>query len=204
MPIITQVSVQEKNKKRCNLFVDGEFKTGILVETAVKFGLKKGKEIDEASLLSLLSENEKKEAVEKAVEYATGGLKTTKQVKDYLIKKGFSVESAFHAIDVLKNYGLIDVVNYAKRYIESCGRSQGSKLIFFKLIQKGVKKEDIEKAFEDAVYSAEDGAFSVVEKYMKGKEKTRENKIKAYRYLVGKGYGYDEINSAIDKFFGEE
>ena len=80
MPIITQVSVQEKNKKRCNLFIDGEFKAGILVETAIKFGLKKGKEIDEESLLSMLAENEKKEAVEKAVDYATKGLKTKKQV----------------------------------------------------------------------------------------------------------------------------
>lgn len=204
MPVITLVSVQEKNKKRCNLFIDGEFRAGILVETAVKFGLKKGKEIDERSILTMLAENEKKEATSKAVEYATKGLKTKKQVKDNLIKKGFSAESVYHAIDVLKNYGLIDDVNYAKRYIESCGKTQGKKLILFKLMQKGIKKEDIEKALENAEYFAEDGAFTVLGKYMKGKEKSRENRVKAYRYLAGKGFGYDEITSAINKIFGEE
>ena len=204
MPIITQVSVQEKNKKRCNLFIDGEFKAGILVETAIKFGLKKGKEIDEESLFFMLTENEKKEAVEKAVDYATKGLKTKKQVRDNLLNKGYSIESVYHAIDTLKNYGLIDDVNYAKRYIESCGKTQGRKLIYFKLMQKGIKKEDVEKAFGEAEYTAGDGAFTIAEKYMKGKERSRENKVKAYRYLAGKGFDYDDINSALGKLFKEE
>ena len=71
-------------------------------------------------------------------------------------------------------------------------------------MQKGIKKEDIEKAFYGAEYVSGDGALTVAEKYMKGKERTRENKTKTYRYLAGKGYDYDDINSALDKLFKEE
>ena len=204
MPIITLVSVQEKNKNRCNLFIDGEFRTGLLLETAIKFGLKKGKEIDEKSLLALLSENEKKEAVVAATDYATRGLKTKKQVKDNLVKKGYSLDSAYYAIDKLKSYGLIDDVNYARRFIESAGKNQGKKLIAYKLMNKGIKKEDIETAFDGAIYSGEESAVFVLEKYMKNKERTKENKVKAYRFLAGKGFSYEEINSALNGIFGDD
>lgn len=204
MPIITSVSVQEKKKNRCNLFIDGEFRTGLLVEIAVKFGLKKGKELSEKDISDIILENEKKEALEKATDYASRGLKTKKQVKDNLLKKGYSVSVAYYCVDTLKDYGIIDDVNYAKSYIESVGKKEGKKLIFYKLMQKGIKKEDIEKAFSESEYHGDDGALITLEKYLKNKEKNLETKAKSYRYLSGRGYGYEEILNAISKFFGEE
>ena len=59
MSKITAITLQEKNKKRCNLFVDGEFFAGISVETALKNRLKVDLEIDQKSLKEILDEDER-------------------------------------------------------------------------------------------------------------------------------------------------
>lgn len=204
MHTITSITVQEKNKERCNLFVDNEFKCGLSLETVMKYRLKKGEQIDEERLNVIILEGQKNDALNKAVEYVSKALKTKRQVKDYLIKKGYDEQIAYYVIDKLKEYELIDDVVFAKRFIEYAGKNQGRKLIEYKLFNKGVKKSDIESAFIDVEFTPINGALNVLEKYMRNKEKTIENKAKAYRYLAGKGYMYEEIDSAISKIFKGE
>ena len=69
MAKITSISVQEKNKKRCNLFLDNEFFAGVSLETALKFRLKVGLEVDQKDLAEILFDSEKIEALEKSISY---------------------------------------------------------------------------------------------------------------------------------------
>ena len=43
----------------------------------------------------------------------------------------------------------------------------------------------------------------IVQKHLKNKEKTKENIAKTYRYLIGKGFSYEEASYAL-KFFIED
>ncbi len=141
--------MQEKRKDRCNLFIDGEFYAGVSLETVMKFRLKAGTETNEKELGEMLAEAEKSEALEKAFSYVSETLKTKRQVKEYLLRKGFSEKACFYAIDKLKEYGYINDAEYAKRFIESTGKTQGKRLMAFKLMAKGVRKEEIESAYEE-------------------------------------------------------
>ena len=76
MPEITQITVQTKNKKKCNLFVDGEFFAGVSIESIIKNGLKVGQHVDAKELTELLQENERAEALSKAADYISKALKT--------------------------------------------------------------------------------------------------------------------------------
>ena len=127
-------------------------------------------------------------------------LKTKRQVKDYLLKKGYNEDVAWQCVDRLKEYGYINDVDYAKRYIEISSKKQGRRLIEFKLMQKGIKKEDIALAYDDLDLNDSEDAKLVAQKYLKNKEKTKENLAKAYRYLVGKGFNYDQITLALSEF----
>ena len=54
MAKVTQISIQERNKERCNIFIDGEYKFALSLELVLKYRLKVGvelgdKEIDEIS-----------------------------------------------------------------------------------------------------------------------------------------------------------
>ena len=200
---VTGVIVQEKNKERCNLFIDGEFKTGLSIAPAVKFGFKKGKILNEKILNDIISDDAITDAQVKAVGYISGASKTAKQVANYLAKKGYMEEQIVLVVNHLKDSGLINDMAYAKNFIETVGDKQGRRLIEFKLLKKGIKKEDIESAFGNINFNPQEGIKQVLVKYMKNKDKSRENKSKAYRYLMGRGYLFDEIESAISEFFGE-
>ena len=203
MPIITEIKIQEKNKKRCNLFIDGEFFSSISLETTIKNNLKKGQEVDQKELSVLIEESNKVEALSKAVDYVSKALKTKRQVKDYLIKKGYTEEIAWYCVDKLKEYDYINDEKYSERFIESTSKTQGRKLVEYKLMMKGVRKEDIALAYENVEVDNKENAKNIAEKYLKNKEKTKENLAKAYRYLIGKGFSYEEASFALSQFNGD-
>ena len=200
MPVITSVLIQKNNKNRCNVFVDNQFYCAINVETVVKNQLKSGVEIDKESLDNLIFESQKQEALTKAADYISKNLKTKKEVKDYLVKKGYTEQVAWYCVDKLKEYDYIDDKHYSKCYIESVSKRQGRRLTEYKLMMKGVKKEEIESAYLETEVNDKENAKLVAEKYLKNKEITKENLSKAYRYLIGKGFSYDEATFAIKEF----
>lgn len=201
MPKITCISIQQKNKNRCNLFVDEQFFASLSLELVYKYRLKEGQDIEPDKLNDIISKNERQDALVKATNYIAKAIKTKRQVKDYLLKKGYSEEIAYYCIDKLKEYKYIDDVDYSKRFINSYSSNQGKKLLEYKLIEKGVKKQDIECAFENSEVDYLQNAISVAKKYLKNKELNFETKAKAYRYLISKGFSYDEANSALSQFF---
>ena len=200
MQKITAITAQERKKDRVNLFVNGEFFAGVSLETVLKLRLKVGDEVEESRLKEILLEAERTDAIQKAADYALKTLKTKRQVKDYLIKKGYSEETAWQAVDKLKEYGYIDDVEYSKRFIESTSKTQGKRLIEYKLMAKGVKKDDISLAYESAETDDNEHARNLAEKYLKNKEKTKENVLKAYKYLIGKGFSYEQADYAVKPY----
>lgn len=197
---ITAITAQKKHKDRCNVFIDGEFRFGLSLETLMKNRFKVNDEVDEKALTELVNESEKVDALNKAVNLISKTLKTKRQIKEYLINKGYTEEIAWYVVDKLKEYNYIDDAEYSKRFTECTSKTQGKKLLEFKLMAKGVKKEDIEKGFNNAEVDMQANCNALCEKYMKNKENTKENIAKAYRYLVGRGFSYEEVSNALSKF----
>ncbi len=205
MAKITAITAQVKNKKRCNLFIDGEFFAGVSLETVMKERLKVGAEVDQKSLADIILSSDKIEATEKAVEYCSKALKTKRQVKDYLLKKGYSEDIVWQIIDKLKEYNLINDQEYAKRYLEGTSKKQGKRLAEYKLMMKGVKKDDVNAVYDELEIPSAENAKQVALKYMKNKENTKENLQKTYRYLISRGFSYDDASYALSAFrYGEE
>lgn len=200
MAKITAINVQEKNKERCNIFIDGEFRFGLSLEIVMKRRLKVGLELSETEINEISFDGQKSEALAKGLGYVSKALKTKKQVKTYLMGKGYTEDIAYYVIDKLKEYSYINDVDYARQYIESCSKNQGKRLTEFKLMSKGIRKEDIALAYESVSVPQKDNARAVAEKYMRNKELTKENILKTCRYLVGRGYSYEEAEYAVSIF----
>ncbi len=199
MGIITEIKVQEKRKNRCNVYIDNEFSFGISNENAIKNHLKKDMVLTEQDIERIKNTDEYENALSKAVNFISKTLKTKMQVVNYLRNKGFEDEIVFRVVDKLKEYKYIDDIEYAKKYLEFSSKKQGEKLSNYKLMAKGIKKEDIEKANNESEIVYAVACENVLEKYLRNKEKTKENIIKAQRYLLGKGFSYEDIESAISK-----
>ena len=197
MAKITKIVVQDKDKNRCNVYLDGEFAFALSVETVYKLHIKKGDELTEKQIKELTLDGEKTKALSKAISYVSKTLKTNKQVKTYLYGKGFTDNVVFYVTDKLKEYGYVNDLVYAKRYIESNSQTKGKRLLECKLMEKGVSKDNINLAFQELDLTFDDSVIAVARKHFKNKDKTYENLSKTYKYLIGKGFSYSEAELAI-------
>ena len=117
MGIITEISTQ-KNKKRVNIFVDGEFIAAMSFETAAKHMLKTGKEISIKELNDIVLESETHLAFTAGLDYLAVSVKSGYEIKQKLIKKGYNEQAVLLAIDKLKDYGYINDSAYALTFIK--------------------------------------------------------------------------------------
>ena len=108
MKTITQVTVQQKNKKRSNLFLDGVYYCSLDNILVVKYSLKAGLKISEEKLSQIQEENEFSSAFDLALGYISRYRKTKKQLVEYLVKKGYLLSLANKVVDKLSSYGYVD------------------------------------------------------------------------------------------------
>ena len=198
--VITKIEVQKNNKNRVNLFVDDEFCCGLSVETIMKNNLKVGKDINEELLNYYKVETEREVALNKAVNYISKQAKTEKQVKDYLIKKGFETDVVFEVLSKLKEYSFINDENYAKQFVKFKTKKNGKRKILMDLKRNGVDEETANKSI-GILCNDKESIVSIAEKYLKNKTLDLKTKQKTYRHLISKGYEMDDVVWCLNQFF---
>ncbi len=196
MPEITDIAPQVKDKDRCSVYVDGRFYCGLKLETAVKHRLKVGDQIELSKLDEIQLEKEKSQALDKAMTHLTHSMKTEKDIRDFLKKKGYVEAVADYAAEKLKEYGFLDDEEYCRQYAASAGKTKGPRLIAYELKRRGAREESIQAALSELSGEAE-AAAAALKKYMRGKEFTKENLSKAYRHLMSRGFDYDTAKEAL-------
>lgn len=196
MPTITRITEQAKDKKRCNLYLDGTFYCGLTLESVMRERLKVGMIVERETLDQIQIESEKETALEKAYGHLSHSMKTERDMRDFLKRKGYVEPVVDYVLEKLRSYGFVDDSEYAVRYASSAGKAKGKKLIAMELRLKGVGDEEIDSAL-DALKDETASARAVYEKYMRGKEKTRETQYKAMKYLMGKGFDYETAKEVI-------
>lgn len=199
MKTITEIKAQVKNAKRVSIYLDGTYYCGLDLLTTVKYRLKQGMQITEQELIEIQYEAEYRSALDCALTSVSKTYKTEKQVKDNLLKKGYLEEIVLKVIEKLKEYGYVNDLDYARRYVNSVKGGKGQKLIRLELIKKGVHGD----ALEDATKNIEgqlESAKLLAEKYLRNKEKDSKNLLKCYKYLLSKGFSYDDCKSAIESY----
>lgn len=201
---ISSIEVQKNDDRRANLYLDGKFFAGISIELCIKHGLKKGMEIDEEELANLIFEDEKGKAMEKAVKYISSNLKTTKQIREYLKKKDYSISTIDYVIDKMKEYKYLDDENYARAFVSTYSNKYGKLKLISALKSKGVCDSVIDSIFNDEECEMEDSLKKVADKYLKNKEINFETIQKLNRFLYSRGYDFDQIKSYINTLRYEE
>lgn len=195
---ITDISNQ-KNKNKFNLFVDGQFYAGILKETAVANNFFVGKELELSDLDDILIESETKQAFAKASDYLATRVHSKQELKQKLVKKGFSVAAIDKAIEKLEEYGYVDDEEFAKLYAQS-NQKLSKQMLKNKLIAKGVSKEIIQKIIEQCSGNQNDLAYELAQKYLRGKDK-QTCREKLYAFLQRKGFEYETIKQTIKTIY---
>lgn len=199
MAEITGITPQIKDKTRCNIEVDGRFYCGMKLETVMQNRLKAGMCVSLETLSRMQLESEKMTALDKALTHITSSMKTEREIRDFLKKKGYLSDVCDYVAEKMKGYGFLDDGQYAKTYAESAGKRKGRRLIAAELKRKGVGDGEIEEAL-NGLTGERESALLVLEKYMRGKPVDKKTLSKAYAYLIGKGYDYETARGALSAF----
>lgn len=199
---ITAITPQKKDKSRCNIEVDGRFYCGMKLETVMQNRLNAGDIVTGEQLSAMQLQSEKQTALDKALTHITVSMKTEKEIRDFLGRKGYLRDVSDFVVEKMKEYGYLDDAIYAQQYTENAAKRKGARLIAMELKRRGVDDETVREAVSD-IENSEDSARRVLEKYMRSKEVNRETLKKAYAHLISKGFDYDTARSAL-KSLGEE
>lgn len=202
MSEITSIEPQVKDKARCNVYVDGRFYCGIKLEVAIKYHLKSGMQIEKSRLDEIQLETEKSQALDKAMTYLSASMKTQKQMRDYLAKKGYTQAVCDFVLVRLEYHNLIDDAAYCRAYVNSV-KGKGKRALEADLLKRGADKGAIASTLEEVEEDGEE-AVLILEKYMRGKQPDKQNLYKGFKYLLSKGYGYETAKSALEKFGGTD
>ena len=198
---ITAITPQIKDKRRCNIYVDGRFCCGLTLEATVKNRLKVGQIVSPERLAEIQLESEKNTAFDKALTHISATQKTEKQMRDFLQGKGYLPTVIDYVVEKLRSYNFLNDGQYAEAYVESLSKRKGSKLLRMELRGKGVSDAEIDAALDTLPAEREEETAKVLlEKYMRGKVSDKATLQKAYRYLLGKGYDYEVIKSVLAAF----
>lgn len=198
---ITAITPQIKDKKRCNIYIDGRFYCGLSLETTVKNRLKVGQIIAPEKLAALQMESEKQVALDKALTHVSATRKTEKQVRDFLAGKGYLQDVVDYVIEKMRGYNFLNDGEYAEAYVSYAATKKGKRLLYSELKGKGLADEEIEGALSAVdEETQEEAAAALLQKYMRGKTAEKETLYKAFRYLAGKGFETEVIKRALSRF----
>lgn len=203
------------NKKRFSnnfyyINYDNELTDIVHLDLLNKYNLVKFKQINIEEYQKLKPEIDFYFFYDKALNFLERGLKTTKEVKQKLIKIKCESNIIEKVIDKLNEFNYLNDKYVAERFIEHLIKQNKSlKIIKGKLILKGINKEII----EELILSNENlndfnNQIEVVMKLITKKEKKLlryENINEKQRYLIQNlsmnGFEYNIIKKAIDKYF---
>lgn len=137
---------------------------------------------------------------ERAVAYILNMPKTEKQVRQWYARKTNNQAVIDADIARLKEYNFINDEDYARMYVEAKRDKMGIGMIRNKLRVNGIASAVIEQAVS-VIDNQYEFAMNCVDKYMRSKEKTPENKSKLFRWLLGKGITYDLCSEVVNEYW---
>lgn len=202
MGSITEISVQKKNKNRCNIYIDNIFAFGVSNELIYKENLKVGMIIDEEKLKKIAYEENLINCKETALKIIERSYKTKKEMEKRLLEKGYNLEEINETLKFLERYNFINDESYAKAFIKDKTKTQGKQKIKYALKNKGISEEIIEEELSnlDMEREKENANVLALKKYnilIKRENDKYKIKEKIIRFLISRGYNYEVAKDAV-------
>ncbi len=206
MPKITKLARQKHNDKRVSVFVDDEYAFSVLDELIIEYNITLNMDVTLLPLDKIKEEDDYKTCLTVAFKHISVSDKSEKQLRDFLIKKGFWEESVEKVIKRLKELNYIDDRAFAKTFVEH-SKKTGKKALIYKLQSKGISMEDIDSALEnESDEIQEEKALNLAEKQLPKYDKLNvfEKKQKLNAFLIRHGFTWDIISTVIEELIKED
>lgn len=134
-------------------------------------------------------------AKEKALKYLLYKARSEKEMRRFLEKQKCTPEEIEEIIDYLYHFQYLDDANYAGMFVRDKIRFApcGSIKLRYELSEKGIDEAFIEEALAENLPFSEE--VLLAEQILERKNRTADDPQKIRRYLYGKGFPVDVIES---------
>ncbi|MBA3534823.1 MAG: RecX family transcriptional regulator [Ardenticatenales bacterium] len=202
MKQITRLVIQQTNKDRVNVYLDGEFAFGLTLDEAVR--LKVGQLLSDDDIAALQEEDLYRKAYQRALDYLARRPRSQKELERYLSKKEVADTHIERVCQRLVEVGFLDDLSFARYWIENreAFRPRGAQALRYELRQKGVDETIIAQALTSSEIDETDSAYQVALKYLPRLQKIQDPwqfQQKLAAYLSRRGYNWDTIRCVSDR-----
>lgn len=202
---ITTIEQQKRNKKRWNIYIDGEFACGVAEDTLLKFGLRTNDELDKKTLDKIKDFDEFVYAKKIAYDFLSYRSRSNSEIEKKLKSKEISSDTIKKTLKHIQELGLLNDEDFAKQLISDKLKRKpvGKRVLMQKLFQKGVNKSVSEKVLEQ-VFTPENEKELALKNFkkllpkIKAQDRNTQRK-KTYELLARRGFDYDIINEIIQE-----
>ena len=201
---MTITDIVEFDKKRCKVFIDGEFAFLLYKGELRDFGIKTGANISDATYKEIMEGVLNKRCKLRAMNLLQKKDYTTKQLRDKLDEGLYPKELVDEAIEYVRSYKYLDDERYARDYISYHMTTRSKNRIMQDLTGKGLSKELLLPIIEE-LYAEESGDIEfdqikvLLEKkhYDPGSIDYKE-KQKIMAFLMRRGFQISTIRKAMN------
>lgn len=203
---ITALKPLGRNRARIELHLDGEPRLTIATEVAVASGFVIGRELSEAELVALESEDARVRAGEAALNLLSYRPRTERELRRRLARKGFDPSIVDPCIDNLTRAGLIDDAAFARTFAADRVRTRpsGRARLAADLRSRGVNPDDAAAALDEICQPGSEAELelarrSVVKFPRRDQEDSPRVKRRLQSYLMRRGFTRDTIAQILQE-----
>ena len=210
---ITNLSTQQRDPNRINVFVDDKYRFSLDVSQVVSLGVKVGREYDEQELAELEQESQFGKLYGRALEYCLMRPHSAREVRDYLWRKtratryrskktgelkerpGVSQALVDRVYERLVEKAYIDDEKFTRYWVENRNQTKGmsQRKLEAELRAKGVANDIIERNLRDSLRNDTDELQKIIAK----KRRRYPDEQKFMQYLACQGFSFDDIKTAL-------
>lgn len=204
MFVITKIGRQKNNPERYNIYLNEQYVFAVDESTLIKFGLTKGKMLEQFEIDDITYEDEIAKAFSKALHFLSFQMRSEYEVKTKLLDLQFGEAVVLEALRKLEKLGFLNDETYSKALLETKKKTakKGPRAI-----QQDLRKKGIDKSLQEQVlnlYTNEEQmeiAMQLAEKEVRaGAKKTpAQIKQKVQDLLLRKGYSYSIVSEVLDQ-----
>jgi regulatory protein len=201
---ITAITAQKRDKKRVNIFFDGEFAFGI--SRIVAAWLQVGQNLTDEQISKLISEDQDEAAYQRAIKLITYRDRSIAEIRQSLHQKQIPEEIIENVINRLGENGLLDDKRFANLWIENRNefRPRSHRMLALELRKKGISEDIIYQVLENTT-ADEELAHKAAQKQIR-RYKTLEwqdFRRKLGSFLARRGFSYETVDLTVHQIWAE-
>lgn len=204
MQVISKIGRQKNNPERYNIYLDDTYAFAVDESTLIKFGLTKGKVLEQFDIDEITYEDEISKAFNRALNFLSYQMRSEFEVKKKLLDAGFGESVVLEAIRKLEKLGFLNDETYSKALLETKKKNakKGPRAIKQDLIKKGIDKETQNKVLDSFTHKEQLAiAMELAQKAIRANHNKTPVQIKqkVQDVLLRKGYSFSIANEILDQ-----